>query len=719
MNTGTFIKAMGIWYRNEINTIKKKTDVPLQPIFEAFMNAWEAILDRFSKEHFKNGSIKIKVYYSQNLFSKENGSHDFEKIVVSDNGVGLDHNSYQRLVNLRDDTKKHSNLGTGRIQYLHFFDHTTIDSIYKEDDQYKKRRVTLSKNESFLRENAIMRLDEDDNSTETELQTEVSFEIPLDDKDKEFYSLLTVKELKEEIIKHFLSLFCEYRAQLPKIHISIFENKELKEEDDIFSTDIPNPDKEEELSIDYSTLNEKNKIVSAGHQEKFQLTAFKRPSSEIKQNAIYLVSKGATGVAIDVDSLQKKDEIDGKRYMFLLSGDYLDASDRDDRGNIRLISKQEFKHQNEDSLFKEAVVLFDDIVDETNKSINKLYTELDTKNQEKNKTIDELQQMFLLNPVTVNKVRKRIKNTDSEESILKAIYQADSEIEAKKDDAIRQQIEELKSITPDKTEDYQTRLKEKVDELITAIPLQNRTVLSKYVARRKLVLELYEQILKKELESLKEGKEIDEKLLHNLIFQQSSSSNNPEDSDLWLLNEEYIYYKGASDIMLNNVQVDGHYLIKEKLTEEELAYKNKCSKDAGRRKPDILLFPNEGKCIIVEFKAPGVDVSFHLDQINRYARLINNLSDERFGFNTYYGYLVGEQGIDIDEIQDANPDFQSAHSLDYIFRPYLRIIGKFNRTDGALYTEIIKYSDILRRAQKRNQIFIDKLIKGDTNNNKS
>ena len=67
MNNGTFIKATGIWYKNEINTIKKKADVPLQPIFEAFMNAWESILDRFSKEHFKNGSIEIQVFYLKNL----------------------------------------------------------------------------------------------------------------------------------------------------------------------------------------------------------------------------------------------------------------------------------------------------------------------------------------------------------------------------------------------------------------------------------------------------------------------------------------------------------------------------------------------------------------------------------------------------------------------------------------------------------------------------
>ena len=81
-------------------------------------------------------------------------------------------------------------------------------------------------------------------------------------------------------------------------------NQELKEECDITISDIPNPDKEDELYIDYSKLNEQNKIISAGHQEKFQLTAFKLSSSEIKQNAIYLVSKGATGIFFDIESIK-------------------------------------------------------------------------------------------------------------------------------------------------------------------------------------------------------------------------------------------------------------------------------------------------------------------------------------------------------------------------------------------------------------------------------
>lgn len=38
-----FIKAIGIFYKNELNAIKK-SGVQLQPVYEAFSNAWESIV---------------------------------------------------------------------------------------------------------------------------------------------------------------------------------------------------------------------------------------------------------------------------------------------------------------------------------------------------------------------------------------------------------------------------------------------------------------------------------------------------------------------------------------------------------------------------------------------------------------------------------------------------------------------------------------------------
>lgn len=718
METKDFIKyeeARGIMYLGELRTIKKKADSQLQFLYEAFMNSWEAIVEKYTSNHINKGEISIKLFLKGNLLSDRNNVYDFEKFEIEDNGIGLNEKNYSRLLTLRDDSKKMSNKGTGRIQYIHFFDVTKIKSTYKsKDSSYKEIEVTLSKKEAFLKKNAIIRLDKEVDSVLSDSGCRVTFINPLDKKDLSYFSSLSAEAIKTDIIKHFLSLFCENRAMLPQINVIVYHDEEEFKKLQVLEGDISKPDKEESLEIAYSKLDERNKIVKSEKTETFQLKAFKLSSSELKNNGIYLVSKGSTGKTIDIDTLKKDDEINGNRYMFLLSGQYLDDRDQDDRGNIRLIESKEFRSQNEGNLFAEEEILFESVKEEANERINSLYNELESKNQEKNKNIDELREMFLLNSKTVESIRKKIRNTDSDEKILKVIYEADSEIEAEKDNQIKEQLEALKKITPDKTENYQKELQKMVDEFVKLIPLQNRTTLSRYVARRKLVLDLFGQILNKELEEVRSNKKgrIDEKLLHNLIFQQSSESECPEDSDLWLINEEYIYFKGFSESKLDDVKIGDDYLFKREsdMEEEEKEYKYKNNKDAGERRPDVLLFPKEGKCIIIEFKAPDVDVSNHLNQINRYARLINNLSSNKIIINTYYGYLIGES-IDIDEVQDADSDFISSANLNYIYRPYKKITGKFGRENGALYTEIIKYSTLLERAQLRNQIFIDKLTK--------
>ena len=70
--------------------------------------------------------------------------------------------------------------------------------------------------------------------------------------------------------------------------------------------------------------------------------------------------------------------------------------------------------------------------------------------------------------------------------------------------------------------------------------------------------------------------------------------------------------------------------------------------------------------------------------------------------------LIGEN-VDYDSIQESNSDFKQAANLNYIFRPNYIVPGRFGHKDADLYTEILKYSDLLKRAQARNRVFIDKL----------
>ena len=56
-----YIRAKGIYYPNELRSIRKSSEM-LQPIYEAFTNAWEAIYERFGSENFQHGKITISFY---------------------------------------------------------------------------------------------------------------------------------------------------------------------------------------------------------------------------------------------------------------------------------------------------------------------------------------------------------------------------------------------------------------------------------------------------------------------------------------------------------------------------------------------------------------------------------------------------------------------------------------------------------------------------------
>ena len=97
-----------------------------------------------------------------------------------------------------------------------------------------------------------------------------------------------------------------------------------------------------------------------------------------------------------------------------------------------------------------------------------------------------------------------------------------------------------------------------------------------------------------------------------------------------------------------------------------------------------------------------------MNQISNYATIIRNYSNEKFKFLSFYGYLIGEK-ISQADVRGHDGDFKVACQLDYLFRPNKVIPGIFVTGDANLYTEVIKYSTLLERAKRRNEIFIKKL----------
>ncbi len=715
----TYFEAKGIDYKGQLQKIKK-SPTRLQPLFEALTNSMEAI--KLVEGTSKNEITISLNFVSDTLDADTTKEYKLSNIIFEDCGIGFNNKEYSRFENLHDNSKGFSNQGSGRIQYLHFFKETQFKSVYKNKDSstgFYQRVFTLSKSESFLANDAILCYHDPIEVEATESYSKIVFQTLLEEEDQKYYNNLSVQLLKETIVDHYLYYFCENRNSMPKIYINSIIDKKIHKQEEITSEDIPTENKSEEVKVQYQQLSEDNKLVQIDKEETFYIKAFRLNKIILHANSLKLTSKheiikGAIAKKIELDILKPDDIINGNRYLFLVSSEYIDGKDNDNRGDIEIYTEEEFKKDT--SLFKEhEVILLDDIQSKVNAHILSMYKEiLEIKNKHK-LDVDKLQKMFLLDKKTLSKIK--INPQDTDEIILKKVYRADVEKIAEKDAKIKQQIDSLNDYIDNLNElnpatkeykEYEDALETRVSSLVETIPLQNKIALTHTVARRKLVLELFQKILDRELKiQLTSKKSIDEKLLHNLIFQQTS--DNPNKSDLWLINEDFIYFKGTSEGTLGDIKINDHNLFKDNLSEEENNYRLKQQGDAKLKRPDVLLFPDEGKCILIEFKAPNVSVSDHLNQLNMYASLINNLSKEEYGFHTFYGYLIGEN-IDIDDIEDKDADFIEAYNFNYMFRPHKRIAGRFNKIDGSLYTEVIKYSTLLERAKKRNEIFISKIL---------
>ncbi|GAB5417040.1 MAG: hypothetical protein Crog4KO_19060 [Crocinitomicaceae bacterium] len=708
MSEQNYIVAQGISYKGTLKKIKKNDAVPLQAFFEAFTNSLESI--KISERDFGHSAhaIIVTIHLKMDLFSDQDAQLNFDRITVFDTGVGFNDQQFEQLINLNEDSKGFNNKGSGRLQYLHTFDKTTIDSTFLDEDSEtgaKRRELTLSKSEAFLKHNAIIRVDNEENAEANNVGTILTFSNPLFPKDERFFAGLTPNILKKELIERYLAYFCEHRNHLPTIQIQMSVNGEEGDPMLIRSDDVPSPDREERVSVNYSSIDGTGKIVRTSKVEEFNLKAFIIPEEQLAKNQLLLISKGEVAKKIKLDNLTAEDSIEGSRYLFLLSGEYINEHDGDTRGQLTIVTEKEFKAKNKGYFFATEEVLLDHIEDETNTTILRSFDEIQELNAQKIDNIQELKDTFLLNDEVFNSLKIGI--NDSNDQILKKVYEADAKISAKKDAAIKYELDSLDELDP-ADESYQEDLQSKINHLVRLIPLQDRTALSKYVARRKLVLELFGKILDSEKQKLDSGGTIDEAVLHNLIFKQSSTSS--QYSDLWLINEEFIYFDGVSEKQLRNVEIDGTKLFKEEFSAEEDEYLNSGGERRLQKRPDILLFPNEGKCIIIEFKAPGVNAADHLNQTDRYANFILNYTHDEFIFNSFHSYLIGENIQDRD-VRGTVSQFERSVHFDFWFRPSTKVQSfSDNRSNGEIYSEVIKYSTLLERAKLRNKIFIDKLM---------
>jgi hypothetical protein len=435
-----YITARGTNYNGRIQKIGKG-DERIRPIYEAFSNAFEA------RKNLPQDKITICINLKKNLFSNETENFEFVDITIEDNGIGFEEKEFARFITLDDTSKGIGNKGSGRVQFIKFFEKAEIKSVYVDTSSptgYKKRKFTLSNNKAFVLQNAIVYLDLEEETSENETGTILKLLNPIEINTKEqteriYYKTVTVEELKKLLKEKFIALLCENRDNLPDIMIQRTINGNAETSTKISFSDIPTIDKSENLNINYTKINIDGKVEKSTNTEILNLKSFKISQNELERNAIKLVSKGEIAGEIKLDCIASTDSVNDIRYLFLLSGNLIDNTDTDTdtRGRLYIPTENNFKKSYGDpnTLFPEEVITIDEIRETIHEKINTIYPEIVEHSKQKQVELEALKDMFLLDSETIKKAK--IKPTDDEETALKKIYGADSEFVAKKDIEIK------------------------------------------------------------------------------------------------------------------------------------------------------------------------------------------------------------------------------------------------------------------------------------------
>lgn len=703
-----YIRSEGLNWRGVLKGIKKAAN-SLQPLYEAFTNSLEAIDLRKKKGDVFSSRVEINFYFNQTI-GYENC--ELSRVVIQDNGIGFDDDNFARLKIFKDDTKGYNNRGSGRIQLIHAFKTATYESVYKNAEGYGYRKFILSKADSFLQNNSILKIEEERCEYGiSELETRLILDELRMKGDVTFFNNQTVQDIKDALLNHYILYFCANRTTIPQIVINYYSIAGLVDTISINQDDIPEVAHEDErIAVPLCKISSDMKRVERTDSDiEVNIKSYKLAPEQLKRNMVKIACKGEVvdSIKIKLDCLPPEMLIENSYFLFLLESEYFDNLIGDDRDSLEILNKTDFKKKAKQYGAIEPQIVLEDLATRVSDKAGEMYAEI---NEQKNACVAHLERLkstYLLSDEAISEIDL----SDNVEDILKKAYAYDARLIAERDAAYYKKLEELNSLNTS-SPTYHEDLENLVNDMSQSIPLQDKESLSRYVTHRKLVLDLMEKILKRETDvQCQEGnRNVDEKLLHNLLFTQHSYDTG--NSDLWMLNEDYLHFRGVSEEPLGKIKIDGIKLFKDNITEEEDTYLKSLGENRTLKRPDILLFPSERKCIIVELKTPNTNISLHLDQVKKYAYWLRNFAAEEFNIDTFYAYLIGE-AIEPKDVRAADGRFKYDPKFDLMYLPSAPIVcenDSTGRQDGSLYMEVLSYSVILQRAIKRNEAFTQKLF---------
>lgn len=699
------------------------------PIKEAVTNAFDSIVLRKASETGVASKIAIKLYFIQEnaLFDKK--APILESIAIEDNGIGFTAENLFNFQQLASTSKGLNNRETGIIQVFCRFDKVKIDSIFKEQGKTQHLLLSWEATNGEYEEKK-------NNIPEEELKTIVTMtSFSGDAKDNAFYSqyLADITSLKKDILKNFLlRMWLAAKNDPFSLTITTYLNNEKREEYTFSEETLPVPDKKEVVVIntEQATLTPDQKNPQKMHiewkpvppQYELNVQRFKVPSDELDSNGVYMCSKGIAVAPFSMPFLDKKrTDFNGYRYLTSVQGSLLDNPEyvKQSVDGFLFPSKKEVeKDIRNGNLFNQEkkYVLADELKKKIGNGLEHIYADVLDIQKDRFVDIKKIADKYGISTEDVE-ATTGITLNDTDEEVTEKLFQTQAKRFAERSIEINKTYEEIKSLETQQLDPTSTEYRDKFEELsnklLTQIPEQNKDELARYIIRRDMVVDLLQLALQNGLSVQKEWeqKEKDgisirkdqEGLVHDILFKRRQKGI---PNDLWVLNEEFVHFEGFSDLPLEQLEINGQKILRDDIDIQEALWQVgiDTSKNYEKARPDIFLYPEEGKCILIELKAPSVNLADCCDQIQKYAKLLANFSKPQYACKQFYGFLIGEN---VDLVPDRYKKSPYGKYWIYPSEPINNLSTGLPIAD--IYQEIIQLSGLVDRARMRNQSFAEKL----------
>lgn len=535
-------------------------------------------------------------------------------------------------------------------------------------------------------------------------------------KDVEYFNAITIKKI-ESILKSQYAL----RVYLEKQKNIIFPELNIQFEYSISSSietvnlspeHFPEPCQSGEFKVPYCYPRTNERIKSgiewiddsAKNPEIFKWLVFEFDAESIESHGAFICSKDIPVEHVKNSIISNANGLNGKKKIVAFYGDYLDLPENvNDSVDSFIIKYKSSVEQISYSLFyNDSYVYMDDIKKEVGSQLNYIYDELVDAKEKTSKRVMLLAKELGVSTKIAEVVKNKVKLNAPDEVIIKSLHIELASVIADKSTKARLIIKQLENLNPT-ADNYQSQIESKSKEISLLVDEQNKEELSKYVVRREIIAKLLDKIVSNELdvqnEDLPTGKRKDkEGIIHDLFFRRKTNGNI---NDLWILDEEFLYYQGFSDTELRKINLpDGTPLLRSEAYEimEKEGFKI-------NQRPDVYLYAGEGKCILLEFKAKDVDLSDYLQQMPKYCNLLANYANIKL--EKFYCYLIGENIAPISSLNEYEQSVTGSWYRDSI--PVRRADLTDRQVIANIRMEILKLSDISIRARVRNNSFAEKL----------